>query len=602
MALLTLKDVTLAHGGPPVLDGVDLRLEKGERVCLLGRNGEGKTTLLRVLAGEAPPDAGEVIRAAGLRVGLLPQEIPADLCGRAADVVAGGLPAGVEPWEIAHRVSGVLDQVGLDADAEVAEMSTGQRRRVLLARALAGEPDLLLLDEPTNHLDIPAIRWLESFLLRWRGTLLFVTHDRAFLRSLAGRILELDRGRLRDWRCDYDTFLRRRDEDLAAERRQRAEFDRVLAQEEAWIRQGVRERRTRNEGRVRRLLALREERFARRDLGAAAQIAVQDAERSGKLVLRAEGVDAGYGDRAVVRGLTTTVLRGDKVGVLGPNGAGKTTLLKVLLGELEPLAGRVRRGANLKIAYSDQQRDALDPALSVQENIASGRDHVVIDGQHVHVITYLQRFLFPPEQARAPITRLSGGERNRLLLAKLFTQPANVLVLDEPTNDLDLETLELLEELLVDFDGTVLLVSHDREFLDNVATSTLVVGHDGSVLESVGGYRDWERVEDAAAAAVAASRPAPREGSPAPRARPRPESPRRLTWKEARELEALPQRIEDLERRRDELHAGLADPALYQRAGGEVPAMRAELEAIEAELVTAYARWEELESIREAQG
>ncbi|NTV04132.1 ATP-binding cassette domain-containing protein, partial [bacterium] len=288
--------------------------------------------------------------------------------------------------------------------------------------------------------------------------------------------------------------------------------------------------------------------------------------------------------------------------VLGPNGAGKTTLLKVLLGELEPLAGRVRRGANLKIAYSDQQRDALDPALSVQENIASGRDHVVIDGQHVHVITYLQRFLFPPEQARAPITRLSGGERNRLLLAKLFTQPANVLVLDEPTNDLDLETLELLEELLVDFDGTVLLVSHDREFLDNVATSTLVVGHDGSVLESVGGYRDWERVEDAAAAAVAASRPTPRESSPAPRARPRPESPRRLTWKEARELEALPQRIEDLERRRDELHAGLADPALYQRAGGEVPAMRAELETLEAELVTTYARWEELESIREAQG
>ncbi|MDO9172997.1 MAG: ATP-binding cassette domain-containing protein [bacterium] len=602
MALLTLKDVSLAHGGPPVLDGVDLRLEKGERVCLLGRNGEGKTTLLRVLAGEAPPDGGEVIRAAGLRVGLLPQEIPADLRGRAADVVAEGLPPDVEPWEIPHRVSGVLDQVGLDADAEVSEMSTGQRRRVLLARALAGEPDLLLLDEPTNHLDIPAIRWLESFLLRWRGTLLFVTHDRAFLRALAGRIVELDRGRLRDWRCDYDTFLRRRDEDLAAERRQRAEFDRVLAQEEAWVRQGVRERRTRNEGRVRRLLELREERSSRRELGAAAQIAVQDAERSGKLVLRAEGVDAGYDGRSVVRGLTTTVLRGDKVGVLGPNGAGKTTLLRVLLGELEPLAGRVRQGANLKIAYSDQQRDTLDPALSVQENIASGRDHVVIDGQHVHVITYLQRFLFPPEQARAPITRLSGGERNRLLLAKLFTQPANVLVLDEPTNDLDLETLELLESLLVDFEGTVLLVSHDREFLDNVATSTLVVGHDGSVLESVGGYKDWERVEAAAAAGLAASRPAPREGPPAPRSKPRPESPRRLTWKEARELEALPQRIEDLERRRDELHAGLADPALYQRAGGEVPAMRAELDTIEAELVTTYARWEELESIREAQG
>ncbi len=599
MALLTLKDILLAHGGPPVLDGVDLRLEKGERVCLLGRNGEGKTTLLRVLAGEAPPDAGEVIRAAGLRVGLLPQEIPADLHGRAADVVAGGLPAGVEPWEIAHRVSGVLDQVGLDADAEVSEMSTGQRRRVLLARALAGEPDLLLLDEPTNHLDIPAIRWLESFLQRWRGTLLFVTHDRAFLRALAGRILELDRGRLRDWRCDYDTFLRRRDEDLAAERRQRNEFDRVLAQEEAWIRQGVRERRTRNEGRVRRLLELREERFARREQGAAAQIAVQDAERSGKLVLRAEQVDAGYGDRVVVRGLTTSILRGDKVGVLGPNGAGKTTLLRVLLGELEPLAGRIRRGANLKIAYSDQQRDALDPALSVQENIASGRDHVVINGQHVHVITYLQRFLFPPEQARAPITRLSGGERNRLLLAKLFTQPANVLVLDEPTNDLDLETLELLEELLVDFEGTVLLVSHDREFLDNVATSTLVVGHDGSVLESVGGYQDWQRVEAAAAAAIVASRPAPREEPASPRGKPRAEAPRRLTWKETRELEALPPRIEASEQRRDELHARLADPALYQRAGDEVPALRSELEAVETELVATYARWEELESIRE---
>ena len=580
MPQLTLKSVTLAFGGPPVLDGVDLRIERGERICLLGRNGEGKTSLLRLLAGEEAPDTGELVREAGLRVAVLPQEIPAALAGAAVEVVGGPI----------HEAERALSRVGIAPEADTAAMSTGRRRRVLLARALAADPNVLLLDEPTNHLDIPAIRRLEELLRRFHGTVIFVTHDRAFLRSQARRILELDRGRLSDWTCDYDTFLRRRDERLSAERKRDAEFDKRLSQEEVWVRQGVRERRTRNEGRVRRLLAMREARRARRERPGAADLELQEAGRSGRLVARAEGVSFAYGDETLIRDLDCTILRGDRVGVVGPNGAGKTTLLRLLQGELAPQAGKVRLGTGLKVVYFDQQRERLDPGRSVQENVAGGNDSVFVNGRKIHVLTWLQRFLFAPEQARGPISRLSGGERNRLLLARIFARPANLLVLDEPTNDLDLETLELLEDLLLDFGGTLLLVSHDRAFLENVVTSTLVFTGDGRIAESAGGWRDWEKLERAAAA--------PRkEKAPRPRSAPRPATKRRLSFKEARELEALPGEIEALELEKDEIEARLADPELYKSAGEQVGELRDRLSQLESELPARYERWQELESL-----
>jgi ATP-binding cassette subfamily F protein uup len=472
-------------------------------------------------------------------------------------------------------------------------LSTGQKRRVLLAGALATDPDLLILDEPTNHLDIPAIRRLEALLLRRHGSLLFVTHDRELLRRLAGRILELDRGVLRDWNCDYDTFLRRREEDLAAEQKRRAEFDRRLAEEEVWVRQGVRERRTRNEGRVRRLLAMREERSQRRDRLGAADFDLAGAERSGRLVLRAEGASVGYGGPPVISDLDCTILRGDRVGIVGPNGSGKTTLLRLLLGELSPATGSIRRGTNLETVYFDQRREQLDPLRSVQDNVADGNDHVVVDGRQIHVLTWLQRFLFTPDRARSPLTRLSGGERNRLLLARLFTRPANLLVLDEPTNDLDLETLELLEELLGEFTGTLLLVSHDRAFLENVVTSTLVLDGSGRVVESAGGWQDWERLEAAVAARSVVVK------LPTTEPRPRRERARRLSFKERSELAVLPAQIEALEAERAASHARLADPELYKASGDAVPRLREALAAQEAALEQAYARWAELEAVSE---
>ena len=606
MALLELKDVSLSLGGPPVLDHVDLGVERGERICLLGRNGEGKTTLLRLLAGEMAPDAGEVLRRAGEGIGFLPQEVPGDLAGTVREVVAGGLAWRAEHrtgevWRLEHLVDGILERGGLDGAARFESLSMGNRRRVLLARALVGEPGLLLLDEPTNHLDIDAIAWLEDQLRRFEGTLFFVTHDRAFLRGLAGRILEIDRGRLRDWTCDYDTFLRRREETIRAERQQWAEFDRKLAEEEVWIRQGVRERRTRNEGRVRALKAMREERRARREQLGDAVLQVQEAERSGKLVLKAEHLAFSWGDRAIVSDFSTTIMRGDRVGILGPNGAGKTTLLQLLLGRLQPRSGAVRHGTNVQVAYLDQQRAQLDESRTVQENVCEHGDTLLFNGRSLHVITYLQNFLFTPDRARSPLTRLSGGERNRLLLAKLFTQPANLLVLDEPTNDLDLETLDLLEELVLEFSGTLLVVSHDREFLDNVTTSTLALAGDGRVLETVGGYADWARVSRAAKQAEAeqqkrerrATTPARTEAAAAGN-----DKPRKLTWKESQELEALPARIEQLDADLAAVHARLADPALYREAGGEVPGLQARLAALDAELAGVYARWEELEARR----
>ena len=580
MPQLTLKQASLAYGGPPILDRVDLRIDRGDRICLIGRNGEGKTSLLRLLADDESPDSGELLRESGLRVGMLPQEVPTDLSGPVLDIV-GGAP---------HEAERALSLIGLPPEGDFEALSTGRRRRVLLARALVNDPDVLLLDEPTNHLDIPAIGRLEELLGRFKGTVVFVTHDRDFLRAQARRIVELDRGRLRTWDCDYDTFLRRREEDLAAEQKRNAEFDRRLAEEEVWIRQGVRERRTRNEGRVRRLLAMREERQARRAQLGDVKLALQDVERSGRLVARAEDVSFAYGAEDVIRDLDCTVLRGDRVGIVGANGAGKTTLLKLLLGELAPRVGAVKLGTNLDVAYFDQQRETLDPAKTVQENVADGNDHVLVDGHKVHVLTWLQRFLFTPDRARSPLARLSGGERNRLLLARLFARPFNLLVLDEPTNDLDLETLELLEDLLADFDGTLLLVSHDRAFLENVVTSTLVFTGDGRVAESAGGWRDWETLERAAAGP---SKPKVRK------AKPKPAPKKKLSFKEARELEALPAGIEALEEEKAEIETRLADPELYKSGGDEVAGLKDRLAALEPELERLYERWQELESIRD---
>ncbi len=594
MAILELKSVTLSLGGPPVLVDVDLRVEKGDHIALLGRNGEGKSTLLRLLSAALAPDSGEILRTAGLRIGLMPQEVPADLGGTVGQVVAAALadlPGGDTPWEMQHLVEQAVTRAGLAMDADFATLSTGAKRRALLARALVIDPDVLLLDEPTNHLDVEAITWLESELQRFRGTLLFVTHDRAFLRGLAGRIVELDRGRLRDWACDYPTFLVRRDAVMQTERQQWAQFDKKLAQEEAWIRQGILARRTRNEGRVRSLMQMREERRDRRVQTGDVQMPLQEADRSGRLVIRAERVNFAWGDRTVVDDFSGTVLRGDKVGILGPNGSGKTTLLRLLLGELSPAGGQVHHGTNLAIAYFDQQRAQLDETATVQENVGAEGDTVIVDGRPVHIISYLGSFLFSPDRARAPITRLSGGERNRLLLARLFARPANLLVLDEPTNDLDLETLELLEELLGTFAGTILLVSHDREFLDNVTTSTLALAGDGRVVETVGGYSDWLRTARASAE--------PRAERGERKTRPTPSlaaKPRRLGYREQQELAALPGRIEALEIEQARVRTRLADPHLYRDAGDTVAGLRDTLAGLEGQLAALYSRWTELDA------
>ncbi len=570
MALLDFKNVTLAFGGPPVLDGVSLRVQSGERICLLGRNGEGKSTLLRLMAGQTTPDSGEIVRQAGLRVGLLTQEIPAGITGTVHEVVASGFEAAgvaAPDWEHNHIVEQTITRAELDPAADFATLSTGNKRRCLLARAVVVAPDILLLDEPTNHLDIDAIARLEDDLRRFAGTLVFVTHDRAFLRGLAGRIVELDRGRLRDWTCDYATFLRRRDETLRVEEEQNAEFDRKLAEEEVWIRQGVRDRRTRNEGRVRELKLMRRERQERREQTGGARLELQDVGRGGKLVVRVRDLEFAWDDRPMVRGFSTLIQRGDKIGILGPNGSGKTTLLRLLLGDLEPQGGTIELGTNLKIAYYDQQRAQLDETGTVLDNVTGGHEQVSFNGRPLHAITYLKNFLFTPDRSRAPISRLSGGERNRLLLARLFTQPANVLVLDEPTNDLDIETVELLEELLAEFSGTLLLVSHDREFLDNVTTSTLVLEGEGRITETVGGYSDWHRVSRRGPAPAEKPKRAPRPAVATTNAR-------KLTWKEGKELAVLPAEIENLEAEVERIHAHDGGPGLLsggRRQGGRSP-------------------------------
>jgi ATP-binding cassette subfamily F protein uup len=589
MALLSLREISLAFGGPKLLDHVDWAIERGERVCLLGRNGEGKSTLLRLLLGELRPDEGAVIRQQGLRVARLPQDVPQDRTGTVADEVAEGLAdEGLVASASDYRVEAIIDRLGLEPGTPFEALSSGMKRRVLLGKALVGEPDVLLLDEPTNHLDIDSIRWLEGFLIRFSGALLFVTHDRMFLGKLATRIVELDRGKLYDWACDYPTFLKRKEELLAGEERQNALFDKRLAQEEVWIRKGIQARRTRNEGRVRALKAMRDARKLRRERQGTARIQLQEAERSGALVVEAKGVGFSYEGRPIIRDLDATIMRGDKVGIIGPNGAGKTTLIRLLLGQLTPQAGTVRQGTNLEVAYFDQLKDTLDEDKTVQQNV-SEYDTIPINGQPRHVIGYLQDFLFPPERSRSLVKFLSGGERSRLLLAKLFTRPSNVLVLDEPTNDLDVETLELLESLLVEYQGTVLLVSHDRAFLNDVATSTLAIEPDGTVGEYDGGYDDYLRQKPAAVEAAI--------DEPKRPAKPARESARKLSFKERKELDGLPARIEKLEKAISDLHEAMADPAFYRKDRDEIAEANARLAAAEAELSTVFERWEELEAL-----
>lgn len=630
MSLLALQDIRVAFGGPPVLDAASFSIERGERVCLLGRNGAGKSTLMKLIDGTVTPDAGEVVRQGGVTVARLEQDIPGDVEGTIFDVVAAGLgPTGAllakyhqashglatdasdsalreldrlhhaldaaDAWQIQTRVDTVLEHLALDADAMFGAASGGRKRQTLLARALVRQPDVLLLDEPTNHLDIEAVEWMEDFLIDRGTTLLFVTHDRAFLRRVATRIIELDRGRLVDWGTDYDTYLERKEGALAAEAREWAEFDKKLAKEEVWIRTGIQARRTRNEGRVRSLESLRVERSARRERIGTVRLQTSDAERSGKLVFEARDVNFARGNKPIVRDLTTTIMRGDRVGLIGPNGSGKTTLLRLLLGELTPDSGNVRAGTNIEVAYFDQLREQLDPERSVFDSVADGADFVTVGGNTKHVHGYLQEFLFPTDRARTPVRALSGGERNRLMLARLFTRSFNLLVLDEPTNDLDIETLDLLEALLLEYSGTLLLVSHDRAFLDNVVSSTLVLEGGGRVGEYAGGYTDWVRQRNSKVAAPPPKRVDPSTAAPIA-AEPRSDKKRKLSYKETQELAALPDRIDVLEREKAALYGSMSDP-VFLRDGTAVIVANARLAAIDKAVAQLTERWELLETI-----
>jgi ATP-binding cassette subfamily F protein uup len=595
--VVALDSVSVAFGHLPLLDGVSLQIEAGERVSIIGRNGTGKSTLLQIISGELAPDEGTVWRQPGLRVARLVQDVPLTADRSVSEVVAEGLSLhgahDLEDWRREHKVDLILSRLSLPADARVDTLSGGWRRRVLLARALVAEPDVLLLDEPTNHLDIDAITWLETFLAEYRGALVFVTHDRAFLQRLATRIVELDRGALTSWPGDYATFVQKKDEWLANEALAQEKFDKRLAQEEVWLRRGVKARRTRDEGRVKALMAMREERAARRAVQGNVKLQIEKAETSGRMVFEADRVSKSYGGTPVIREFSCRILRGDRVGLIGPNGAGKTTLIRLLLGEIPPDTGEVRIGANVQVAYYDQQREQLDPEKTVFETVGDGNDTVTVDGQPRHVHGYLRDFLFSDERARSPVKALSGGERNRLLLARLFTRPANVLVLDEPTNDLDLETLELLEAQLVEWPGTLLLVSHDRVFLDHVVSSTIAFEGDGRATEYVGGYEDWLRQRQVTPAADRDARFDPKV--PVTALAP---ASRKLSYKEQRELEALPATIAKLEAEQAALHARVGGPEFYRNGTEAIAVALARVEAVDAELLSALARWDELESRR----
>ena len=633
MALIGMRDVCWGFDEVPLLENVSFQIEKGERVCLVGRNGVGKSSLLKLLDGELLPDSGDIWRRQGISVAALDQDVPAGFDGTIFDVVAGGLGEtgralaehsricrstgiGENPrlakrrdelqhmldvgggWELLTRVENTLSRTGLDPGQRFTDLSAGMKRRTLFARALAGKPDLLLLDEPTNHLDIDTIIWMEEFILRHVKTLLFVTHDRAFLKKIAGRILELDRGRLISYDCDYDAYLKRRQTALEVEETQNREFDKKLSREEAWIRKVIKARRTRNEGRVRSLQKMRDAYRARRRQIGNVRLQVQEAERTGRLVIEAREVSFSYGRAPIVRDFSTVIMRGDRVGIIGPNGAGKTTLLKLLLKTANPEKGSVRHGTNLEVVYFDQLRAQLDEQKSVQENIAAGNDFIVFNNQKRHVISYLQDFLFSPERCRTPVYVLSGGEKNRLLLARLFTKPANLLVLDEPTNDLDAETLELLEELIFEYRGTLLLVSHDRAFLNNVVTSTIAFEGSGQAVEYVGGYDDWLSQRPRGATARLTEKNGPQKPRPKPTARP----PRKLGYMQQREIQALPQKIEALESEQKALYAILSDPMFYKKDKEEIAGVKAGLDRVEREIETAYGRWEELEAVKSQEG
>jgi len=603
MALISLQDVSLGFGGPRLFDGINLQIEQGEWLGLLGRNGMGKSTLLKLVNGDILPQSGSVSRQQNLRTAYLPQEVPADVVGKVFDIVAGGLDKPYvhdeHHWQGQLQVEQVISRMQLDADARFETLSAGMKRRVMLARGLVRDPELLLLDEPTNHLDIASIDWLEGFLKRWGGTLLFVTHDRVFLQRLTTRIVELDRGRLFDWNCSYTTFLERKESMLTAEAEQNVLFDKKLAQEEVWIRKGIEARRTRNEGRVRALKRLREERLARRERPGKVRMQVQAEKRSGKLVIEAENISYAFGDQPVVSDFTTTIQRGDKVGIIGPNGSGKTTLLRLLLGELSPQSGTVEYGTNLEIAYFDQLRAQLDESKSVLDNVGQGSDNITINGRSRNLNVYLEDFLFSKDRVNAPISALSGGERNRLLLARLFAQPANLLVMDEPTNDLDVETLEILEDLLLDYDGTLLLVSHDRAFLNNIVTSTLAMDGTGQVTETVGGYDDWLRQNESAKPEPRARKATVSDAQPVSVS-----TSKKLSYKEQRALESqkrelaeLPQRIENLEADIHSLTVEMSAPSFYQQDSAEIARVVNQLKEMQDELAQAYHRWEELEKL-----
>jgi ABC transport system ATP-binding/permease protein len=606
MPLLTLNDLSIRFRGPVLLDGISATIEPGQKIGLLGRNGAGKSTLMKMIDGSVVPDTGSVIISPGTIIRQLRQDVPVGIEGTVHDIVVSGVADNVDPadqWEIDMHVEDTLEKIRIDGNARFETLSSGMKRRVMLAQAIASKPDLLLLDEPTNHLDIESILWLEEFLARFASTLIFVTHDRSFLQRIANRIWEIELGKLYDWSCDYDTFRKRKADRIAGEEKQNALFDKKLAEEEVWIRQGIKARRTRNEGRVRALEAMRVQRQERQSRVGTAKLKIQEAERSGMLVAEAKDITFAHSTKPIVKNFSTTIMRGDKVGIIGPNGAGKTTLLRLLLGQLEPQSGSIRLGTRLEIAYFDQLRDTLDPEKSVQDNVAYGTDTVQIGDKKKHIIGYLQDFLFTPERARTQVKFLSGGERNRVLLARLMTQPANVIVLDEPTNDLDSETLDLLEEQIVDFSGTVMVVSHDRTFLNNVVTSTIVFEADG-VAEYVGGYDDWKntiaRRSESASSALsgreAKSEPKSTSSSQSSKPAAAPVKAKKRSFKDQHELETLPKRIEKLEADIADLHEKMANPDFFKQSGPVIAKAQGQLQDLEQQLATSYKRWESLEA------
>jgi len=631
MALISIQDVSLTLGGQRMFDNISLQVAAGERVALLGRNGVGKTTLMKVVAHQIRVDSGEISYQKGIRVTHLPQEVPADMTGNVFDIVLSGLPERVKllsdlhhlnqrlqtedtpqlmaqldrlqtemnrthGWETQRQIEDVLSHVHVDPESSFEQLSGGAKRKVLLAKALVLKPDVLLLDEPTNHLDIRSIEWLEGFLKDYPGTIVFVTHDRLFMTRLATKIVELDRGKLYSWSCDYPTFLERKAAMLQAEAALWEQFDKKLAQEEVWIRQGIKARRTRNEGRVRALEQLRKEKSAQRQILGTVRMTAQEAERSGQVVTTAEHITFSFGEKCIIKDFSVRIMRGDKIGVVGPNGCGKTTLLRVLLGTLPPQSGAVTVGTNLAISYYDQLREQLDEEKSVAENVSGTADTVVVNGKPRHIMGYLQDFLFSPDRARTKIKLLSGGERNRVLLARLFTKTSNVLIMDEPTNDLDVETLELLEELLIGYSGTLILVSHDRAFLNNIVTSTIVLEGDGVIYEYPGGYDDWlsHRQGQVEERQPPAAKKATRDIAPAAQ----PTKPKKLTLKEQKELDGLHASIEQLDAEHAQLIERMGSPDFYQKESSNITDVTSRLTAITAELTKLYDRWEYLEQRR----